>query len=340
MNNRKDGLLMKFTKILSGLIIMAALLSFTACNNTTDPSASATATPGPTTVIFPSEARGKIVATKEEDLDGDGTMENIKLKGYAINTSDGTFSYFGVIVNDNGDDKLDDNEAIFKGKGQNVDGEIYIEDLDSSDNQKEIVISAPGSIHGTYPETFVLVYDKANNKLNLAGDIKGIIGEIKGDKKIDTKSYSNFLEEHWYDASYTFENNKLVEVPQETYAYEKLPVAAAKPFAVYKDKNITDDSGKIIGEKAGTINTGDKVYIVESDHKEYVKLSKEDGSVTGWLKLITLPTTFYQDSDRNKQYAIAGLYSDDKDDSNDTTIHDLLPNLIHQRATDPRESAE
>lgn len=190
------------------------------------------------------------------DLNGDRVMDKILLDCLA-----GSDSY-----------KLTINSAVIEGTGNNLDGVMYLCDIDNNDNFLEIAVteSGPSSDEATY------FYWYDGNKINPMGRIQGsqYVIRIIGEGSVVTRTRGNILQTWFYTDKFKLNgSHQLENVPQVYYNMNSM-VKVKQRLALQKSP---DDN-----EISAVLEPGDYVVITRSDDKQWCEIIAVDGR-SGWF---------------------------------------------------------
>ncbi|MDP4094393.1 MAG: YARHG domain-containing protein [Bacillota bacterium] len=197
------------------------------------------------------------------DLNGDGIVDNVTL-----DCKTGADSY-----------KLKVNDSVVTGTGENLNGVLFICDIDSKDNYKELAIteSGPSDDYAAY----FYFYD--GKSLKLMGKTSGDENTVKmtGDGVFTTKTRGQILQTWYYTDYYKLStNHELVNIPKEFYNMNTI-VSVKKEFILQKFP--TDTS------RAVTLKPGEDALIVGSDNKEWCMVENSKGQ-KGWFAMDNFDT--------------------------------------------------
>ena len=192
----------------------------------------------------------------EVDLNGDGTEERIKLECKA-----GGDTYTLYI-----------NGLSVRGQGNNLDGKMFVCDIDSKDKYREIAIteSGPSSDEATY----FYYYD--GRKINFMGRIQGsnYVINMTGSGTFTTRTRGQILQTWFYTDRYGLSSgHELENIPQLLYM---MGTRVRVQQELELQKSPTDS------ESAAVLKPGDEVVITSSDNKEWCEVDTMKG-VKGWF---------------------------------------------------------
>lgn len=190
------------------------------------------------------------------DLNGDGIKDTIRLECEPGGDS------FTLQIND----------QSAAGGGNNLDGIMFLSNIDSSDKFKEIAIteSGPSSDEATY----FYYYDGTN--INFMGKIQGSQYAIKmtGDGAFTTKTRGEILQTWFYTDHYKLNSSHNLEnIPQKFYKMNSL-VTVTRQLKLQKLP--TDSETSII------LVPGEDVMITGCDNKEWCEVENAKG-LKGWF---------------------------------------------------------
>ncbi|AIQ65065.1 hypothetical protein PSTEL_20020 [Paenibacillus stellifer] len=190
------------------------------------------------------------------DLNGDGKKDTVTLKSTA-----GGDSYTLTV-----------NKSSVSGTGDNLDGVMYICDLDSKDKYKEIAIteSGPSDDYSTY------FYSYNGRKLIYMGRVQGAehVIKVNGSGKLVTKTRGDILQTWFYSDEYSLSaSRKLVHIPRTYYKMNTI-VTVKKQLKLQKSPT---NSGT-----AAILKGGEKAVITETDNQKWCAVVTKDG-VKGWV---------------------------------------------------------
>lgn len=204
------------------------------------------------------------VYTDTADLDGDGEAETLKLF-IDHDTIEGT------------ETKLMIDDKITVAWGQNPRERLYIADIDSTDNLKEVAVTYEGP-SSDYTTTF---YTLINGDIANLGTIPGAFdrmsiasGELTN--IINTQARGSILHTWFYGVNYTInEDNELKRIPQDFYDMNaEVNVLTSLDLVTSPE----DDTIKT------TLEEGDHVMIAGCDDVEWCRVDSIDGSESyGWF---------------------------------------------------------
>lgn len=190
------------------------------------------------------------------DLNGDGKNEEIRLE-----CTPGSDSYTLFV-----------NGSPFMGNGNNLDGKMYLCDIDSSDKYREIAIteSGPSSDEATY----FFCYDGRN--IHFMGRISGsqyVIG-IAGNGKVLTRTRGDILQTWFYPDYYRLSaSHELENIPQKLYRMDTM-VTVRKQLKLQRSPS----DAKV----AVTLEPWEDVKITRCDNKQWCEVENSKGEI-GWF---------------------------------------------------------
>ncbi|MBY9079464.1 YARHG domain-containing protein [Paenibacillus sp. HN-1] len=192
------------------------------------------------------------------DLNGDGRKDSVSLKAVA-----GGEAY-----------KLTVNQSSVTGTGDNLDGVMYVADLDRNDKFKEIVIteSGPSDDYSAY------FYMYTGSKLIYMGKIQGSESVIKidGSGRLLTKTRGDVLQTWFFTDEYKLSaSHQLVRVP---HSYYKMNTVVTVKKQLKLQKSPSDSSTAV------TLRPGEKALIEETDNRSWCSVVTKDG-LKGWFKV-------------------------------------------------------
>lgn len=189
------------------------------------------------------------------DLNGDGMYDTIKFE--CIKHSN-TFS-------------LSINDASVTGEGDNLDGYYKIVDIDSTDNFKEISISASGPSDDYV--TYFYYYDGQN--ICPMGWVEGSYAvKTDGSGILKTQTRGGIIHTWFYPDSYKLsKDHELEHIDQDLYIMN-CPVTMNDSLPLQKAR---DDSTIIV-----ILLPGDEVTILSTDNKEWCLVRNSKG-IEGWF---------------------------------------------------------
>lgn len=191
------------------------------------------------------------------DLNGDGKADAVNL-----NCEPGS-NDFTLSVND----------CTVKGTGNNLDGVMYVCDIDSSDKYKEIAITESGP-SGDYA-TYFYFYDGEN--LNLMGTIQGTETCINmtGSGSFTTNTRGEIIQTWYFTDVYKLSSDhKLENVPQDSYDMNIL-VTVVKAMKLQMSR--TDATVSL------ELQPGQIINMAECDNKNWCLIKTSDGK-EGWFE--------------------------------------------------------
>lgn len=192
------------------------------------------------------------------DLNGDGTSDKILLE-----CEPGSYD-FNLYVNN----------CSITGTGDNLDGVMYLCDIDSSDKYMEIAITESGP-SADYKTAF---YSYDGDNLFLMGIVQGDVGCINmtGSGTFSTKTRGDIIQTWCYTDVYRLSpEHKLENVPQDTYAMNIL-VNVVKEMKLQRSKTDTTTS---LDLKPGEI-----INMAECDNLSWCLIRTADGR-EGWFQV-------------------------------------------------------
>ncbi|MEN6312651.1 MAG: YARHG domain-containing protein [Clostridiaceae bacterium] len=194
--------------------------------------------------------------TAAEDLNGDGSRDQIKLE---CEPGSDTFTLY---IND----------FILNGKGCNLDGVMYLCDIDPADSYKEIAITESGP--SADEATYFYYYD--GKKINFMGKIQGSQYNIKitGSGMLTTGSRGHILQTWFYRDRYRLSaNHELENIPQELYSMNMM-VIVKKEMLLQKSPADTSTAVRL--------EPGEVVLIAACDDREWCLVETSSGE-KGWF---------------------------------------------------------
>jgi len=194
--------------------------------------------------------------TAAEDLNGDGNRDQIKLE--CVPGSD----VFTLYIND----------FLLGGKGCNIDGVMYLCDIDPEDPFKEIAITESGP--SADEATYFYYYD--GTKINFMGKIQGSQYNIKitGSGMLTTGSRGHILQTWFYKDRYRLSaNHELENIPQELYSMNTMVIVKKEMLL---QRSPVDTSTVV------RLEPGEVVLIAACDNKEWCLVETSSGE-RGWF---------------------------------------------------------
>ncbi len=208
------------------------------------------------------------------DLNGDGIKDKINLK-----CSQGDREYTLTV-----------NNTKINGSGDNLDGIMYVADINTKDKYKEIAITESGPSDDS--NTYFYYYN--GSKLIYMGKVQGNNYSLKinGSGKFITKTRGAILQTWFYSDEYKLSaNHKLFHIT-EKYRKMNTIVTVKKPLKLQKSPT---DSSPIL-----TLKTGQKIFLTDTDNEKWCAVETADGQ-KGWfstsslLNINSIPATDYFD---------------------------------------------
>lgn len=194
--------------------------------------------------------------TASADLNGDGKNERIKLEGDS--------DQFRLTVND----------RFIEGTGDNLDGLLFLCDINEQDPYKEIAVTESGPSSDS--KTAFYYYD--GNNIIFMGKIQGNqdVLQITGSGTFITRSRGDILQTWFYTDRYKLSaDHQLVNIPQELYKMDT-PVTVRKKLSLQQSPTDSDT--------ALVLNPGEIVIITACDNKEWCLVEKPTGE-KGWFAI-------------------------------------------------------
>ncbi len=195
------------------------------------------------------------------DLNGDGIKDIIKL-----DCRKGENQY-----------ELTINNITVSGSGDNLDGIMYITDIDNKDNYKEIAITESGPSNDNM--TSFYYYD--GSRVVFMGKVQGSEYSIKinGTGKFSTKTRGLILQTWFYTDEYKLSSShKLLHIP-EKYRKMNTIVTINKQLELRKSP---DESTPVL-----TLHIGEKVILTDTDNIEWCAVETANGQ-KGWFNTADL----------------------------------------------------
>lgn len=192
------------------------------------------------------------------DLNGDKKTDSIK---FECEPGDSNFT-------------LNINGSTFTGNGDNLDGSIFLCNIDKDDKYKELAITESGPSDDS--ATHFFYYD--GKEIVPMGRVQGSGYSIKidGSGVFTTSTRGEILQTWFYTDKYRLsKEHKLENIPQEMYTMNTV-VTVRKPISLKKDKN---DSSETLD-----LAPFDIVLIRASDNKEWCLVEDSSGN-KGWLQI-------------------------------------------------------
>ncbi|MDF2985368.1 MAG: hypothetical protein K0R50_878 [Eubacterium sp.] len=201
------------------------------------------------------EVKGKNITI---DLNGDGIKENI-----ALTCTTGSDKY-----------SLKVNKASISGTGDNLDGVMYIADIDTKDKYKEIAIteSGPSADYNTY------FYYYNGSRLIFMGKVQGSDFSIKasGTGSFTTKTRGSILQTWFYTDEYKLNSDHTLSNLVKKYYKMNTIITVKKPLKLQKSP--TDPA------VATTLKAGEKVLLSDTDNKKWCAI-ETSGGIKGWFNV-------------------------------------------------------
>jgi hypothetical protein len=169
------------------------------------------------------------------------------------------------------------NNSYVSGTGCNLDGVMFICDIDSKDKYKEIAISEAGPSSDNY--TYLYFYDgkKLISMEGVEGDNYSI--KMSGSGTFSTQSRGQLLQTWFFTDLYKLSSShKLVNLPQKLY---KMNTIVKLKTQLKLQKSPNDASTAVV------LKVGEKVMITDTDNKKWCAIETEKG-VKGWFSVDNL----------------------------------------------------
>lgn len=194
--------------------------------------------------------------TATVDLDGDGDMDQIKL------VCEPGSDIFTLYVND----------VFINGYGSNLDGVMYLCDINPEDSIKEIAITESGP--SADDAAYFYYYDGI--KINFVGNIQGGQHNIKipGSGMLTTGSLGHILQTWYYRDKYNLSANHELEcIPQELYSMNTMVIVKKEMLL---QESPADNSTAV------QLKPGEIVLIAACDNREWCLVETSSGE-KGWF---------------------------------------------------------
>jgi len=166
------------------------------------------------------------------------------------------------------------NNVSTSGKGENLDGNFVIVNIDKTDKFNEIAISESGP--SSDEQTAFYCYD--GQELIFMGKVQGSNNSIKilGDGKVIANKRGQILQTWFYEEPYNLSKlHKLEKIPQDLYKMNS-KVKMKKELRLLQSR--TDKNFSI------TLQKGEEVIILLSDDKHWCLVENSKGK-KGWFAL-------------------------------------------------------
>ncbi len=206
------------------------------------------------------------------DLNGDGKKDKINL---SCNPGDYEF-------------KLAINTSSISGRGDNLDGVMYLADINNRDNIKEIALTESGPSNDS--KTYFYYYD--GSKIVYMGSVQGDNYSLKlnGSGRFITKTRGSILQTWFYSDEYKLSSSHQLSHITESYRKMNTIVTVKKQLTLQKSQ--TDPAAAV------TLNAGEKVLLSDTDDVKWCSIETADGkkgwfSTTGFSEINRSPATDY-----------------------------------------------
>lgn len=213
-----------------------------------------------------SELRSKLKEPRRDhlqvDLNGDGRPDNVRFSW----KTDAHAPWDSILVRVN--------DAEYRGIGDNVDGHVLVQDIDSTDAFKELAIPESGPSDDN--ATTYLYYD--GTQIRFMGKVPGSVSEIQGDGsgRIVTQERGSVLQTWFHPSVFALDqSHKLVKIPQALYPMGTRCVVR-KPFPLVA----SPDNPAVVYVTA----PGDSIVIVASDDLRWCLVELPAGE-WGWFEV-------------------------------------------------------
>ena len=208
------------------------------------------------------------------DLNGDGKKDKINL-----NCLPGEYEY-----------SLTVNNSKINGSGDNLDGIMYIADINTKDKYKEIAITESGPSDDS--KTYFYYYN--GSSIIYMGKVQGNNYSLKinGSGKFITKTRGAILQTWFYSDEYKLSATHKLSHITEKYRKMNTIVTVKKPLKLQKSPT---DSSPLM-----TLKTGQKVLLTDTDNKKWCAVETAEGqkgwfSTTSLWEINSVPATDYFD---------------------------------------------
>ncbi len=192
------------------------------------------------------------------DINSDGIKENISLN---CTTGGDKFS-------------LKVNRASIAGTGDNLDGVMYIADIDSKDKYKEIAITESGP-SGDY-NTYFYYYN--GSTLIFMGKVQGsdFNIKVKGSGSFTTKTRGSILQTWFYTDEYKLDSNHKLSVVAKKYYKMNTIITVKRQLKLQKSPT---DPAVVV-----TLKVGEKAMLTDTDNNKWCAVETARGS-KGWFRV-------------------------------------------------------
>ncbi len=248
-------------------------------------------------------AYGGGAGTINFDLDGDGILDEITFQftGYEQAVPENALSLDSEIIDMINYDiyqcDITINGVPFTSEGEVMAGILLIGDIDSSDNQYEIMIPEFGPSGD--PMTAFLIYDDSSSYLSKIYDNPFHSLSVDGSGIIKGKNRGNILHTWFYDAEYEIQNGEMKEILGENgYIMMNTEITALIDLPLQASPSDTTE--------AFTLYSGEAATITWTDNKSWCCIETADG-LSGWFEV----TDFSTINDTESIFVFDGLYMAD-----------------------------
>ncbi len=168
--------------------------------------------------------------------------------------------------------KLNVNGQSITGTGDNLDGVMFICDIDTGDGYKEIAVteSGPSSDEATY----FFYYDGGG--INFMGKVQGSgsVVWMTGNGTFSTKTRGNILHTWFFTDHYRLSSShRLENVPQQYYRMNTVVTVRQE---LKLQKSPADAATAVV------LEPGEDVLLTRSDNREWCEVQNSEG-ITGWF---------------------------------------------------------
>lgn len=210
--------------------------------------------------------------TAEIDLDGDGSIDEIRLKTEKNPYYDEVLAYVLLV-----------NEEEITYEGSMIDPLFHVVNVSNKDTYLEIAVSE----EGPSSDFLTVFYRYKTGNLTKLGEIQGFLGkypgtDYDGDVKLDgngritTRTRGQVIQTWFYDDSYLLtEDDELLNEEKDFYPFET---------EVTLLKELKTVIGPDDGTEAYVFQPGESATLLETDNKEWVSIGNESGEAF-WFQI-------------------------------------------------------
>lgn len=220
--------------------------------------------------------------TAEIDLDGDGSIDQIKLKTEKNPYYDEVLAYVLLV-----------NEEEITYEGSMIDPLFHVVNISSKDTYLEIAVSE----EGPSADFLTVFYRYKNDNLTKLAEIQGFLGkypgtdyigdvELEGNGRISTRTRGEVIQTWFYDDSYLLtEDDVLLNVEKDFYPFET---------EVTLLKELKTVIGPDDGTEAYVFQPGESATLLETDNREWVSIGNNRGEIF-WFQISNYSEILGQD---------------------------------------------